>query len=646
MRYIAFDFETFLIGTEYPEPYGYQGIAPTPVCLSYRELGHQPQLLNSYWAMAALIQSWMDDDQVVLIGQNVAFDLYVAVKHLDLPIKCVFRKYNKGLIKDTMLREVLLRLADGTAVTRPGLGYSLADLVGKYLKKDISASKGEDAWRLRYSELHQVPLEDWPQEAIDYPLDDATHTLKVYAAQHKLRRYFEANEREQTRAGFDLHLISAKSPRVHEGNVNSFKAVHEKRFRAAQRPLIKAGVLKPNPNRFKDFPKGDPRREGYSMDTKLLKSLIEKDYTKQGRQVPLTETGQVSTSGETLLGCKTRVLKGYGKAAGSKKMVEGFLPGVVKALASPDQRITTRYGVIMKTGRTSSSKVNIQNVSKEKGARECFQAPEGKVFVSVDFSSMEMYCLAQTMLYKYGIRKLLDTLNSGKDPHLMVSAGTMGKDYAEVLALYEADDELVGKYRALAKIMNFGFGGGMGAKTTLGNMDDKTVELLQELYPGRHLESVVKDLIADWKDQWELTSHFNKVGRLCQGGKKPTYTCPTTGRIKALNTYCQFCNMHFQPIAADALKHAIALIQESCWIPGSFLYEHGVECQIEIHDEVVMAGPEQCLREWVPEVQRLMVTGAVKVLPDCKIKTEAEVCGKFWKKKGLSVEKYLDKLES
>ena len=596
-RLISWDLETFLIGKMYPAPYFFQNIAPIPVCLSYRERGYKAVLVKDPTTMRELVRYWLEEDKVIMVGQNIAFDLFVAVQHLDIPIELVFAKYNKGLVRDTMIRELLLALATGEAVRNPGKRYSLADLVKKYLKKDISASKGEDAWRLRYSELHTVPLEDWPEEAVEYPLDDARHTLKVLLHQQKQARYFKDNELKQTRAGFDLHLISARSPRVHGPSIEAFIANHSEQVKIAQAPFIAKGVLKPNPNRYTRFDKGDPRRAGYSMDTKKLKRLVQADYTSQGRVVPGTPKGDISLAGDTLKGCITPVLKRYGEAATDIKMMDAFAPMLVQASESEMQTVSPRYGVILKTGRTSCSGPNMQQLPKAPGARECFIPPEGKIFVAIDFSSMEMFCLAQNVWLLYGSRKMLDVLNDNKDPHIMIAANTMGIDYAEAIGRYHAKDELVAKYRQFGKIQNFGYAGGMGAKTTLGNMDVATLQLLKELYPGQDLKAVVAESIKQWKQQWELGQMFNKAGRLTQGGKRPTYTCPITGRIKALNTYCQYCNMHFQPSGADALKEALRIIQESSWSENGLLNKYGVELQIEIHDEVVLAGPVEGLQE-------------------------------------------------
>lgn len=918
-KIISWDLETHLINETYPAPIGHQGPAPIPVVMAYKEGKQSAQLTQD--DMGTFVYDWLEDDDIVLLGQNLPFDFGCVIEHLNVPIELVFEKYNKGLVRDTMIREQLLALATGEAVRDPGKRYDLGSMVKKYLKKDISESKSEDAWRLRYSELYDVPLDEWPQEAIDYPLDDVTHTLKVFAAQHKQRELFQSNELAQTRAAFDLHLITLNSPRVDPKQVEAFKEAHIHQVEAARAPLIKAGVMKWNKDRYKKFDKDDERRGGWSMDTKKLAKAITNDYARQGLEVPLTETGKVSAKAETLLKCQNKHLKTYGEAAADIKLMDGFLPGLEVAAESVTRRVSPRYTTILKTGRTSccvkhdtsvltkelgnipisevkvglhvwthkerwrpvthtwihpeqemitlgttnsqkitctighrfatignqwitageleyeykqsmgeqpeertrrqtalqtkrstfksssdskpfeydraqcqsysqgtlhprgaedvergeivevqdrgtqsherqnrespsqsrwglrrwlrlfnkgqereatvctphsngrgirtervagefthspyqrrqegqpigqsglvhyswtpqntfstreglqgcylektdtsglhevyditveedcsyyaegvfnhNSKPNMQNPPQAPGVRECFLPEDGHVFVSIDFSSMEMYCLGQSVKDKFGSSELLDALNDDKDPHIMVCENISGQDYETLERLKGEKDEKTLNYRKLGKILNFGQGGGMGAETTVSNMSDKDLEILAELYPNEHPIPVMKSLGKIWRNQWNLTAFFEHAGRLCAGGKRPTYTCPITGRIKALNSYCQYCNMHFQPIAADAMKEALRLVTENCYTTGKLLNIHGVRLAVEIHDEFLMSGPEDSLDIWVPHTQRLMEKGAMTLLPDCKIKTEAGVCGSRWSKKDIELDKWL-----
>lgn len=96
--------------------------------------------------------------------------------------------------------------------------------------------------------------------------------------------------------------------------------------------------------------------------------------------------------------------------------------------------------------------------------------------------------------------------------------------------------------------------------------------------------------------------------------------------------------MHFQPIGADALKEALRLVTRACYSETGSLYQYGIKIAVEIHDELLLSGPPETMHIWVPEIQRLMQEGAMRILTDCKIQTEAEVCGIRWRKVGVSIQ--------
>src|SRR5690606_27241714 len=60
-------------------------------------------------------------------------------------------------------------------------GYSLDALTKRY--KLGSLDKGADSWRLRYAELRDVPISQWPQRAIDYAQDDVRVLPELIEAQ-------------------------------------------------------------------------------------------------------------------------------------------------------------------------------------------------------------------------------------------------------------------------------------------------------------------------------------------------------------------------------------------------------------------------------------------------------------------------------
>lgn len=348
MLMLAIDSETYLIGGEH-------GLAPKPVCWSFCKTPGDPHLLAADERCAKLINTLILDDDVTLIGQNIAFDINVAIKHHNVPIEAVFDKYDKGLIKDTGIRQKLLDLGTGYIIRNPK--NSLAALIKRYFKEDISASKGEDAWRMRYAELDGVAIEDYPEEAARYAKDDADWTLKVFRAQEeKFRRspQFQVDEQFQTRAAFDLSLIALHSPRVDQEAVKVFESRHREVVEQAQGPLLERELLYVNKNRFTKFPKDDPRRSGISERQAALREAVRADADEQGYTPLKTPSGNaLALSADALKLCHDKDLKQYGEAKTSQKLLNSFVPMLKTA---GEYRVTPYYDTLKKTGRTSCVK--------------------------------------------------------------------------------------------------------------------------------------------------------------------------------------------------------------------------------------------------------------------------------------------------
>lgn len=184
-RVVSFDTETHLLK---------QGLlTPRMVCLSYAQ---RPQTevetgLVGRDTGLAMLCSWLSDDSTMLVGHNVFYDLGVAAAEDSRLLPQIFEKFQKGLVHDTALRQQMIDNARGQLkfvidedtgeVTRAS--YKLADLSYRLLKKFL---KKTDTWRLKYALLDGVPIEEWPEDAKKYAIDDAVTTLQVYEAQESI----------------------------------------------------------------------------------------------------------------------------------------------------------------------------------------------------------------------------------------------------------------------------------------------------------------------------------------------------------------------------------------------------------------------------------------------------------------------------
>jgi uracil-DNA glycosylase family 4 len=125
------------------------------------------------------------------------------------------------------------------------------------------------------------------------------------------------------------------------------------------------------------------------------------------------------------------------------------------------RRVHTSYlihGTV--TGRLSSSSPNMQNIPKEEIVRRHFRAPNGRVFVSFDYSQAELRSLAVLS----GDKNLIDIFASGKDMHSAVAAKVYGEEFtreAEFIlnpktSKVDLENPIFNKLRRNAKTVNFG----------------------------------------------------------------------------------------------------------------------------------------------------------------------------------------------
>lgn len=120
------------------------------------------------------------------------------------------------------------------------------------------------------------------------------------------------------------------------------------------------------------------------------------------------------------------------------------------------------------TGRGSGlDKLNLQNLPRKGGLRQCIRAPRFHKFVVVDSGQVEVRVNA----WLSGQTDLLDDFRAGKDPYLSFAATLYGRDLAELIAAYEAegddggaahDQRQIGKAAVLALGFMQGAGGFLG----------------------------------------------------------------------------------------------------------------------------------------------------------------------------------------
>lgn len=592
-------------------------------------------------AMLALLE----DPDVVLVAHNAAYDVAVMLAEFPWLTETFLGVVDAGRSLDTRIRETLLSIAQGRLqfdprLQRKGPRYSLAELVLVYFDVDISESKtSPNSWRLRFGELRDVPVADWPDEAVAYAVSDASWAWQV-AREQAVRRVGppEASflvtlrtsegdittldggvldEIPQCRAALSLHLMAVWGIRVDAEAVEELSAALLAEAQEGIRVGVEAGFL----------------RDTGSRNMALLTARVTAAYERLGKDCPKTPGGGVSTASDTLLNSGDDALVAYAQSAFARKQLETFIP-MLRAAVEAGAPITSSPDVLKETGRTSWAKPNLQQLPRAGKVRECFVPREGWVMCSIDYDMAELCALAQIWLWWYGTSTLGDAINEGLDPHVAFGAELEGVDYAELAKGLKSSDPTVKAWaknaRQFAKVGNFGIPGGLGAGTL--------AEFARTTYGLEMSETAARRLIDTWKRKWkESAKYFDRISR--KGGTSGVFTAvqEVSGRHRQIDRYAQGCNTYFQGLVADGAKAALWDLTLAMYLaPPEGSSEgrralYGCRSVVFIHDEVILEGPEDTAHLWAPEAARLMVAAMRRYIPDIKIGASPALMRRWYK---------------
>jgi DNA polymerase-1 len=670
---VCFDTETALIRPA--------NLAPPLVCVTWQSPGEEAQIVHhADPECERLIRGWLEDPDILLVGHNVAYDAAVIGERFPHLLPLIFAAYAADRVTDTMIRQQLLDIAAGRYPK--GAKAKGAFTLEKTAKRCAGIELQKDEWRLSYGRFVTTPLAGWierarevqaeaavrlaeleatadpddkeqaerirglremvgadPSRCTTYPLDDARATLASFLAQERHASYL-ADQYRQARAAFALHLSSAWGLRTDAAGVEILQKETEAELEECEAELIAAGLVKANGVR----------------DTKVAMARMIRVCAERGIKVPRTDAHDPRKTPEDRLctlgdacpkhvrldsnACQEsedEILISYEELSALKKV----LSNDVKALRSGVQYpIHTRYG-LAETGRTTSSKPNIQNWARGRkckvcdgkgdgcnvclgsgtraGAREAFIPRPGYVFAEADYPQLELYTLAQCCVSWFGRSKLADALNAGLDPHLAVAAILTGISYDEAKkALKDKSHPLhkrVKENRGASKPANFGWPGGLG--------EPSYIDYAKKGYGVVVTPAQARDVKDVWLAAWpEMHHHFDRVRKLCKNDLNRAFVETLwTQRFRGNATYCAACNNGFQGLGADCAKNAAWLLAEEQYVANdnaSPLFN--TRAVAFIHDEFILEVPDDDrAHDAAVRLAEVMVAGANVYLPDVPI---------------------------
>lgn len=465
---------------------------------------------------------------VNFVFHNCAFDWWVVYRTLQESSRQVARSWLKvadeNRLSDTMLLDQLIRIAQGCPNPNPrNLAVVASD------STDIQELNKSDPWRLRYGEIIDVPWKQVDREAWEYAAKDSIATRLAFQVLRKtsrrlvrehripsdvVGRYGPLSIRIQIRAAIALQATYLRGINVDQQKRAKVEEALRKQLNGHVQRLeaIKefAGIFrKDKSGQLLLTPGGKPR-----MQDKRLRKILGQVADQHELAVERTSSGEVSKARSVWEEHTDAApfIASWLQLEETAKLLQFF-----KNL--DEKRVHPRYCVLVRTGRTSCSSPNIQQMPRSDSFRELFVPRPGNVFLIIDYNSLELRTLAKVCLERFGFSVLAETIQVGRDPHAYTASLLENVSYEEYLGWKDTNPAAYKQSRQAAKAVNFGVPGGLGAESlstyarnnyqvemSVEEAGEFRQRFLEEIYPevGKYLAN---DSVQVLRQNLKCTTH-------------------------------------------------------------------------------------------------------------------------------------------
>ncbi len=360
-----------------------------------------------------ILRPLIENEKTTKVGQNIKYDLTVLANYgVEL----------RGKLFDTMIAHYVLQ---------PELYHGMDYLAEVYLNyetikiTELIGEKGKNQKNMR--DLS-------PTLICDYACEDADITLKL---KNILEKEIKTEGVEELFYNIEMPLIPVLAYMERNGARIDSDALKETSIQLSKRlEEIEEEIFVQAGERFNI---ASPKQVGDILFGKL--KIVDKPKK--------TKTGQYVTSEEVLAQLQNRhpVVKNILQYRGLKKLLSTYIDSLPTLVNQRTGKIHTSYNqTVTATGRLSSSNPNLQNIpirdEEGKEVRKAFIADEGCLFLSVDYSQIEL----RIMAHLSGDENMIEDFCSGHDIH----AATAAKIYRKPI------EEVTKDERRRAKVANFG----------------------------------------------------------------------------------------------------------------------------------------------------------------------------------------------
>ena len=507
-----------------------------------------------------------ENKNVAKVGQNMKFDMHV------------LRNYGvtvEGKLFDTMIAHYLLN---------PELHHNMdymAETLLDYSTVRIESLIGEKGKGQK--NMRDVAVE----EAAPYAAEDADITLQLKEVLSKKLEEEEGTAFLMEKMEMPLVRVLATMER-NGALVDLFTLTASADRMRARMASIEREVRKEYPINI-----ASPKQVGELLFGTL--KLVEKPRK--------TQTGQYMTDEETLsaLAGKHPIVDKILEYRGVRKLLSTYIEALPKLMDKKTGRVHTSYNqTTTATGRLSSSNPNLQNIpvrdEEGKEVRKAFVADEGCVFLSADYSQVELRIMAHLSDDEH----LKEAFMSGEDIH----AATASKIFQTPL------NEVTKDMRRKAKTANFGIIYGIsafGLSERLGIARAEAKQLIDgyfESFPG--VARYIEQCKANAREKGDVETLFHRR----------RYLPDILSQNANVRQFAErnAVNAPIQGTAADIIKLAMIAVHEK-------MKEQGLRSQmiLQVHDELNFNVPKEeveTMRKLVKECMESAVTLSVPLVAD------------------------------
>ncbi|MBO7194077.1 MAG: DNA polymerase I [Bacteroidaceae bacterium] len=360
-----------------------------------------------------LLREIFENEEIEKVGQNLKYDITVLGNYgIDV----------RGKLFDTMIAHYVLQ---------PELFHGMDYLAEIYLDyetiriEELIGEKGRNQRNMR---------DVSPALVCDYACEDADVTLKL---KNILQDELKKEGIEELFYNIEMPLVPVlaymerNGARIDTTALKDTSVLFSKRLADIEEQIYSLAG--------EPFNIASPKQVGDILFGKL--KIVDKPKK--------TKTGQFVTSEEVLAQLQHRhpIVKNILQYRGLKKLLSTYIDALPEIVNPKTGKIHTSYNqTVTATGRLSSSNPNLQNIpirdEDGKEVRKAFVPDDGCLFLSVDYSQIEL----RIMAHLSGDKNMIDDFRSGYDIH----AATAAKVYKKPI------DEVTKDERRKAKVANFG----------------------------------------------------------------------------------------------------------------------------------------------------------------------------------------------